>query len=113
MKKKLPGRWGIRITSENREILIDWVKKQKNYQETYDKFKINEFVVNFSSDSSYQLWCEKLWNGYDEITFEEFKYYILKTDLETNNFIENYEYLIGYRKKNKTNLKYYDEYNCG
>lgn len=98
MKKELPSKWGIRITSENREILIDWVKKQKNYHKQYDKFKINEFVVNFSTDGSYQLWTERLRKDHCEITFEEFKYYVLKTDLETNNFIESYEYLIEFFK---------------
>lgn len=61
------------------------VKKQSSYNSMYKDFRINEFIVNNCNDNSFQRYTtnvDNLKKHYDneEITFEQFKKYVLKQD---------------------------------
>jgi hypothetical protein len=72
----LPERWCIRITNDNKEIVQNW-RKTKNCHQSICK----NYIVFF--DCTYGT-SEKTWD-YTEITFEQFKKYILKEETIENN----------------------------
>ena len=78
--------WAIRINKENRDTLIRWVESQKNYNKEYSEFAINEFVVSFMPDNSYQLYASDIntpsRHGFTEIDFNYFKENILQMRTE-------------------------------
>ena len=81
----LPEKWGVRITKENRDVLTKWVESRPDYNKVHYKITpIDTFVVNKYCDNTYQHWYNSLPNEFIEITFEQFKKYVLKEDSKEN-----------------------------
>lgn len=80
----LPEKWCIEIKENYKEIICNWF--QKNCQNNYDGSYLNilnngEYVhypVNSSVNSHRGFEIGKIYNNYIEITFEQFKKYVLK-----------------------------------
>lgn len=73
----LPEKWGILRTNENDKIITDYINKQYNYNHVYlfDN-KINPYLHNITGCSSNR----NLFKDYVEITFDQFKKYVLKKE---------------------------------
>lgn len=77
----LPKKWCVKVTSENKNVLTDWVKSRPNFNETY--LPIKHWIVNTSNkDNSYQKWIKSLPGNFVEITFNQFKKYVLKEEVK-------------------------------
>jgi hypothetical protein len=92
---ELPERWFILITDENRSILNDWKKTTGRRDDLFD---YRYTLVGYDGGGGYTGWGYSL---YPEITFEQFKKYVLK-----QNNMEEKE-IIGY--KLKEDCKQYEE----
>ena len=71
----LPEKWGIKRTSETDIIITDYI---------YDQYKVNHVYLDYNPDNPYLHNIsdiissnDKLYQGYEEITFEEFETYCL------------------------------------
>jgi hypothetical protein len=83
----LPKKWCVKVTQENKEVLDSWRKKQPKYK---DKHSLNCYLISDpNSDSSYCSYNEKLpyFKFYKEITFEQFKKYVLKESTNEDSVI--------------------------
>ncbi len=83
----IPKKWKVRITEDNREVLEQWRIKQPNVDQCnritcFSPYALNYWLISDKYDGSYMNW-----NGgeyrYQEITFEEFKKYVLMEQQET------------------------------
>lgn len=103
----LPEKWCIKATEENINILDEWRQKQIDYTPGY-LFSVGDYLVSkHHRDNSYVNWNRNRMHidfpEYTEITFDQFKKYVLKQ--ETNMEKE----IIGYKLKkdylNNINVK--------
>ena len=83
----LPEKWCVEITGSNREVLLDWVRKQRYYTGIFEHLFVGGAVVlsKHPIDDSY-LWTGDI-NGLESehsnfklITFEQFQKYVLKEE---------------------------------
>ena len=82
----LPNKWHIKITDKNKVILNNWKKGKGCFD---DLFEYNYIVVGYDGSGGY---CDGEYIMHPEITFEQFKKYVLKqTDMERK--------IIGYKLK--------------
>ena len=87
MRTELPKKWACRITSENKDILVDWAEGRQSFDSHFSRangaaFQEGHFVICPCDDDSFQLWNERLDGfNYTEITTEEFKRLVLKEEL--------------------------------
>lgn len=80
-EEELPEKWGVKVTEENREVLTEWVKKQPNFDKGF--LPIKYYVVNSSSDKSYQYWGDILSTiEHTEISYETFLKKVFKQGVE-------------------------------
>jgi hypothetical protein len=79
----LPERWVVKVTEENKTVLDGWKQKINPYSEPAGLF--NQYL-------NYKGYNNFLKPEYTEITFEQFKKYVLKQD--------NMKEIIGYNLKN-------------
>lgn len=88
MRTELPKKWFIVVTKENQTILNDWrVTKAVNYLKHMPA--VGHCVMNYTIDGSlYYANTKDLMStwypGYEEITFEEFKKFVLNISEEGN-----------------------------
>lgn len=83
----LPEKWCVEITESNREVLLDWVRKQPNYTGRFEHLFVAGAIVlsKHPSDDSY-LWAgdvnglESVHSNFKLITFEQFQKYVLKQE---------------------------------
>lgn len=74
----LPEKWAVKITEENQNILKDYVESFSDFDDAYE-LSCHGFVISDRYDGSYQFWCDTLEDEkYTEITFDQFKQYVLK-----------------------------------
>jgi hypothetical protein len=83
----IPKNWRVRITESNREVLEQWRIKQPevnlNSQYTcFHKEALNRWLTSDRYDGTYMRFSHGL-DNYQEITFEEFKKYVLMEHTET------------------------------
>jgi len=76
-----PKKWMIKVTKENKEIVYSWLEKQPNINCTFGVIE-GYFISSIPRrDNSYQDWSTEGDNakleGCKEITFEEFKWWVL------------------------------------
>ena len=85
---ELPKRWAVRVTDENKNILTKWVKSHDDFVK--DAFlPIRNYVVNFHPDKSYQTYARDLKiTEYTEITYDQFKKYVLGSDRDIDKIID-------------------------
>lgn len=75
----LPDKWCIRITKENRDVVKDWMRE--HVLNTTQNFSIGWYYSNQKHDLySYNIEASKHSPIYTEITFKQFKKYVLKQD---------------------------------
>lgn len=81
----LPEKWCVAFDSNNTETLANWIKSHSDYDSEYDAFK-GYCLSDNKLDDSYMFWgSEKLpVFSYQEITFEQFKKYVLKESIQEN-----------------------------
>lgn len=80
----LPEKWFIKTTEESNDIVCDWYDKIKNC-------KTNRSIGNYYCGDDYRVQGYMYWldlkihmiKHYTEITFEQFKKYVLKENMET------------------------------
>jgi hypothetical protein len=83
----LPEKWCVEITESNREVLLDWARKQPNYTGRFEHLFVAGAIVlsKHPSDDSY-LWAgdvnglESVHSNFKLITFEQFQKYVLKQE---------------------------------
>lgn len=93
MRTELPEKWCIEITKENLEVLNNW-----RTHHTLTQNEMGEFLMYPDYPKSYNDavgYCVPENPGVVEITFEEFKHFILKENLPK----ENYKYLTTFLRK--------------
>jgi hypothetical protein len=85
----IPKKWKVRITEDNREVLEQWRIKQPNVDENPKitclvPMALNYWLISDKYDGSYMNWGGG--DRYQEITFEEFKKYVLmeQPEIELN-----------------------------
>jgi hypothetical protein len=76
----IPKNWKVRITEDNREVLEQWRIKQPNVDQCnritcLSPYALNYWLISDKYDGSYMDWGGG--DSYQEITFEEFKKYVL------------------------------------
>ena len=69
---ELPEKWYVRLTPENTEVINEWKQKINPFSEPAGAFG-NKFVTYKGFNTAYKSY-------YTEITFEQFKKYILKEE---------------------------------
>ena len=79
----LPEKWCIR---QNKKEINDWLNQNKQTGFTYSSRNGNEFV-HFPEKNGYHL-NTNIQDGYTEITFEQFKKYVLKEEIVEEKVIE-------------------------
>jgi hypothetical protein len=83
----LPEKWAVKITKGNRQVLLEWARKQFKYNGEYE----NLFVPDAYTLSKHPHDDSYLWSGditgilcfnpdYRLITFKEFQKYVLKQE---------------------------------
>ena len=85
----LPEKWCVKIEESSKENICNWF--QKNCQNNYDGSYLNilnngeyiHYPVNSSINSHRGFEIGKIYNNYTEISFKEFKKYILKKEIKT------------------------------
>ena len=93
----LPEKWAVAITEGNREVLLDWVRKQFKYNGEYETV----FVTGAYALSKHPVDASYLWSGhitglldrdceYKLITFGQFQQHVLKQSIETMKKYTNY-----------------------
>ena len=97
MKSKLPEKWYIKVTPENRDMVLDWCDNNKlegDSEKLYKEISYEEMYIHSSGFDTYYKRGKSMWahkdDQHEEISTEEFKEYVLKKDIS----IENYDYLI-------------------
>jgi hypothetical protein len=81
----LPENWKVQITESNREVLEQWRIKQPNVDQDPKitclvPMALNYWLISDKYDNSYMNWGGG--DRYQEITFEEFKKYVLMEQQE-------------------------------
>ena len=82
--KELPKKWFVEFTDENINVLNDWRKKQQNVDLDYNHINPGYCLISDGyEDNSYYFASSKsdflsLKKGYKEISYEDFKKYVLK-----------------------------------
>lgn len=82
-------KWCVKVTNKNYNTLEHWCINRIDFNLSY--IPIQCYVVSDRVDRSYQRWTEHAPNGYIELTFEQFKKYVLKS--------KDMEKVIGYKFK--------------
>lgn len=86
----LPSKWCIKITNENKPFLMNLRDGELHFKKYYD-YTMNAYYSSIRSDIGYEFY--EIPYGYTEITFEQFKQFILKEKpMETKEII-GYEIL--------------------
>lgn len=79
----LPEKWWVKVTNENHQILDDWRKKQPDVNLNISL--AIKLLSHINYDRSYCSYGDrKVLKDYTEITFEQFKKYVLKEDTNTS-----------------------------
>lgn len=77
----LPEKWCIKVTNNNRDVLTKWVISKPDFDNCSNYTPIRKWITSNSGyDKSYQKWTEDIPKSYEEITFEQFKKYVLKEE---------------------------------
>jgi hypothetical protein len=78
----LPDKWCVKINDDNREILDSWRKAQPDYLENKNIPLHNYLVSDKNWDKTYCSYAKNLPEDgeYKEITFEQFKKYVLNKE---------------------------------
>lgn len=77
----LPNKWYVTVTIRNREVLSKW--RFDTYDEAPSWFTVGA-VVGYCKDSDSKEWDEKVNDNWEnEITFQQFKKYVLKENQNT------------------------------
>lgn len=85
--KKLPTKWCIKVTSENKDVLSSWRTAGGKVE--------NGWLDN--SHTLLGLWSSTKPPGHKEITFEEFNMFVLNKS--SAKIVEDYSYLVKLLKK--------------
>lgn len=93
-------KWCVEVTNKNYNTLEHWCINRIDFDLSY--IPIQCYVVSDRVDRSYQRWTEHAPNGYIELTFEQFKKYVLKSKES-----KDMKKIIGY--KLKEDFKQYEE----
>lgn len=91
----LPEKWCVKVASENADVLTNWVKSRPNFDKDYLPIKDWVTVTN-NGDNSYQKWIQSLPDNFSEITFEQFKKYVLNKETLEPSIPEYVECVTGY-----------------
>lgn len=89
---KLPEKWCIQVTPENAKVIYNWLDKNNQTEMRYSNlFKTDiTCMVHYPAINNSPRWIhhqepQGIINiGYTEITFEQFKKYVLKEDVNTS-----------------------------
>lgn len=78
----LPEKWCVKITENSKEDVCNWFQKnrQNNYNGSYLNIVTNGEYMHYplySYNNSHRSFVTKFYTGYTEITFEQFKKYVL------------------------------------
>lgn len=93
---KLPEKWGIKRTLETDKVITDFINNYSKRDHCYFSSNTNCPYLHYIKETSSS---SKLKEGYTEITFDQFKKYVLKETMEKE--------IIGY--KLKEDCKQYEE----
>ena len=94
---KLPEKWCVQITENNRDVLEKYrltiPYKKKGARETcLDNKALNKFLISDDQYSERMYWGIDIPEGYTLLSFEDFQKYILKQETIT----EDLSYLIDF-----------------
>lgn len=81
MRDKLPEKWCITSTKENVEVIEDYFQQLKP-SIGRDSSIGNHHCVDGHQYGGYMYFASYKKNGYDELTFEEFKILVLKETIQ-------------------------------
>ena len=70
----LPEKWCVRINSIYKQELYDYARSKDDFD---DSLGFEGYLINTNEDNTYQHWGKPQKEGYTEITFEQFKKYVL------------------------------------
>ena len=85
----LPGKWCVKCTKENYSVLDKWFF-QKTGKHRFDTNKCSYW--HYPENSDRNSTSSEIWDGYKEITFDQFQKYVLKLkDMEKK--------IVGYKLK--------------
>ena len=90
MRTKLPKKWCIQITKENLEVLNNW----RTHKGCLREKELGELLM-YPGYENVIGYCTRTTPCIEEITFEEFKHFVLKEKLPK----ENYKYLTTFLRK--------------
>ena len=74
----LPEKWCIKFTDENKEVLIKWIKSHDNFDLGFKEMFEGWCISDKGWDNSYMNWSSSVPPNFSEITFDQFKKYVLK-----------------------------------
>ena len=106
---ELPERWCIKINSDNIDTIKKWIHSRPDFDSDY-LVRMRGFALSDCNiDKSYQNWSSNKPSEYIEITFEQFKKYVLKEETMDKKIIGykliKLEYYEAACKIGDTNLK--------
>lgn len=80
----LPEKWCVKITNENKKVLDSWRRKQIRFNYLNNTSFLGWLVSDTWIDNTYCSFAKNLplAGVYKEITFEQFKKYVLKEDFQ-------------------------------
>lgn len=87
-----PDKWGIKFTEENRATLGRRIESHEDFDKDFNDFA-GYCVSKHPFDKSYQYYGGALMTGYEEITFEQFKKYVLKQEAIMGKQVIGYGFL--------------------
>jgi hypothetical protein len=89
-KETFPEKYAIKCTEENAEVLLEWRSIKCKPVELIDYY----LHSHYQGDIGYAK--EKVYEGYTEVTFQDFKKFVLNIDGLKD---ENMKYLIKFFRK--------------
>lgn len=93
--KTLPNKWCVQRTNSNFDILNNWansVNPGAHGHSSRNQFIHSENFGAFGWSGNGHYYADDKHEDFTEITFEQFKYFILESNVE--KFKESYDYLI-------------------
>lgn len=88
----LPVKWGVKVNSFNLNELEKWVQSKEDLDDTFKDLPKSCWVLSDKyNDNSYQKWGQKIPYNYTEITFDQFKKYVLKEDMKQEKELVGYK----------------------
>lgn len=90
----LPKKWAVRRNASNYKVINAWANEQNLGNYVSD----NEFIHSEGvCDSSIPLWDNRIYEGFIEITFEQFERYVVNHSKEIVGYVlkESAKYYMG------------------